>query len=71
VTTYYTVTFLVLKGRTILAAIRGISCGDIRSDHRLVVVPMHFTRPRLVASRLRDLGAYTAELKPTPPTAGA
>ena len=30
----------------------------------IAAVAWHFTRPRLVASRLRDLGAYTAELKP-------
>jgi len=27
-------------------------------------VVWRFTRPRLVASRLRDMAAYTAELKP-------
>ncbi len=30
----------------------------------VAAVAWHITRPRLVASRLRDLGAYTAELKP-------
>ena len=30
----------------------------------IAAVAWHFARPRLVASRLRNLGAYTAELKP-------